>query len=121
MAAANLITPLVACLDPKMRFPIINGETGVTLRLARLGLSDKTLEEKVRGCINVIGQYGVTDAFALDTMDEDLIEKIKKSTSKTRSGTALGGDGTALKDLDDAERKALLDVRSVIYRRRHTP
>ena len=30
MAAANLITPLVACLDPKNTFPIINGEKGVT-------------------------------------------------------------------------------------------
>lgn len=28
MAASNLITPLVACLDPKRRFPIINGQAG---------------------------------------------------------------------------------------------
>jgi len=39
MAAANVITSLVACLDPRHRFPIINGEQGVTRRLSRLGLA----------------------------------------------------------------------------------
>ena len=42
MAASSLITPLVACLDPKMRFPVINGEAGVTRRLAKLDLSDRS-------------------------------------------------------------------------------
>lgn|SRR5579883_2859579 len=33
MAAANLLTPLIACLDPKRRFPVVNGEKGVRAEL----------------------------------------------------------------------------------------
>jgi hypothetical protein len=119
MAAANLVTTLVACLDPKRRFPIINGESGVTRRLARLELSNRSLEDKVRGFIGVIGQFGIEDAFALDVMDDDLIDKIKKRAPMAAKGVKIGGKGTKLPDLDDSEREAVLKSRTIRYRRRH--
>ncbi|MGI4826610.1 MAG: hypothetical protein ACRYFU_00205 [Janthinobacterium lividum] len=119
MAAAYHITPLVACLDPKRRFPIINGESGVTLRLKQLGLSGETLEDKVRGFVGIIGQLGVVDAFNLDTSNAEIIGKIQKRSRNLIRGVKFDGNGTALPDLDDAERTAVLNSGSIIYRRRH--
>lgn len=119
MSAANLITPLIACLDPQLRFPIVNGETGVTLRLAKLGFSNHSLEEQVRGFLGIIGRFGITDAFALDTMDDQLIDKITKRPSNETKGTKIDSKGTALPDLDDSEREAILKSQTLRYRRRH--
>jgi hypothetical protein len=55
MAAANVITSLAACLDPRHRFPIINGEQGVTRRLSKLGLASRKLTDQVAGFIGLIG------------------------------------------------------------------
>jgi hypothetical protein len=93
MAAANLITPLIACLDPKLRFPIVNGESGVKRRLAKLNLSNGSLEEKVRGLTGIIGQFGIIDAFALDVMSDEQIDKIKKRTPKPPKAGAAQSSG----------------------------
>ena len=119
MAAANLITPLVACLDPKLRFPIVNGESGVKRRLDKLGLSNGSLEEKVRGLTGLIGQFGIRDAFALDVMNDEQIDKIKKRRPQAPKAIAVGSKGTALPQFDDAERKAIVLARTLLYRRRH--
>ena len=119
MSAANLITPLIACLDPKLRFPIVNGETGVTLRLAKLGLSNHNLEEQVRGFLGIIGRFGIADAFALDTMDDELLDKITKRTGDETKGAPIPHKGAALHDLDDSEREAILKSQTLRYRRRH--
>jgi hypothetical protein len=119
MVAANLITPLVACLDPKNTFPIINGEKGVTLRLAKLNLVNQDLKDQVRGFIGLIGQFGIADAFALDTMTEDQIEKIKKRAAKHYKATGGGGKGSTLYEFDEAERKAVQESRTITYKQRH--
>jgi hypothetical protein len=119
MAAANLITPLIACLDPKLRFPIVNGESGVKRRLAKLNLSNGSLEEKVRGLTGIIGQFGIIDAFALDVMSDEQIDKIKKRTPKPPKAGAAQSSGTALPKYDEAERKAIVLARTLIYRQRH--
>jgi hypothetical protein len=119
MAAANLITPLIACLDPKRRFPIVNGESGVKRRLEKLGLSNGTLEEKVRGLTGLIGQFGILDAFALDVMSDEEIDRIKKRAPKPPRTGPVGSKGTALPQYDDAERKAIILGRTLVYRKRH--
>jgi hypothetical protein len=78
MAATKHLTSLMACLDPKNRFPILNGEAGVNQRPAKLGLKHVGLEEQVRGFIGLIGQFGLTDAFAVDAMTEAQMQKITK-------------------------------------------
>ncbi len=119
MAGANLITPLIACLDPKLRFPIVNGESGVKRRLEKLGLTNRSLEDKVRGLIGLIGQFGISDAFALDVMNDEQIDKITKHRPKAPKAAPLGSQGTALSHFDDAERKAILMTRTLLYRLRH--
>src|ERR1035441_9592212 len=119
MSASNLITPLVACLDPKRRFPIINGEKGVHHRLTKLGLVNHSLEDQVKGFIGLIGQFGLADAFAVDTMSEGQMDNIiKRAQMAPKTGSAIGGR-TTLPFLDEAERKALQESRTITYRRRH--
>lgn len=80
-SASDFITPLVACLDPKQRFPIINGQRGVKERLARLGLTVNCgLRDKTEGFIRLIDKSNFSDAFAMDTMHQDQIKKIRTST-----------------------------------------
>jgi hypothetical protein len=81
MVAANFVTPLVACLDPRYRFPIINGEEGVTRRLRKLGLMDRNLRDRVAGFIGLIGQFGLSDAFAVDTMTDKQVDRIRKQAA----------------------------------------
>ncbi len=119
MAGANLITPLIACLDPKLRFPIVNGEHGVKRRLDKLGLTNRSLADKVRGLIGLIGQFGIGDAFALDVMNDEQIDKITKRKPKAPKAAPVGSKGTTLSHFDDAERKAVLMARTLHYRKRH--
>ena len=119
MAALNLITPLVACLDPGRKFPIINGERGVNRKLMKLGLVHSKLEEQVMGFIGLIGKFGLGDAFAVDTMTEERMEKITRRSLRLSKPGAVIGKGKALPILDDAERKAVQKSGTIIYRRRH--
>ena len=119
MAGANLITPVIACLDPKRKFPIVNGEAGVKRRLDKLGLTNRSLEDKVRGLIGLIGQFGISDAFALDVMNDEQIDKITKHRPKAPKAGPVGSKGSALSHFDEAERKAVLMARTLLYRQRH--
>lgn len=77
------------------------------------------LENRVRGFIGLIGQFGLADAFVVDTMSVGLMDKItKRAQMAPKTGSAIGG-GTTLPELDEAERKALQDSRTITYRRRH--
>jgi hypothetical protein len=75
MPCFNLLTPMLACLDPRRRAPIINGRKEVLKRLGMLGLSSATLEERCVGLQGLIGQAGIGDAFALDTADDEAIRR----------------------------------------------
>jgi hypothetical protein len=119
MAGANLITPLIACLDPKLRFPIVNGEHGVKRRLEKLDLTNRSLEDKVRGLIGLIGQFGIGDAFALDVMNDEQIDKIAKHRPKAPKAAPVGSKGTELSHFDEAERKAILKGQELVCRQRH--
>jgi hypothetical protein len=118
-AAADFITPLVACIDPKRRFPMINGQIGVKQKLARLGLSNRSLREQANG---LIGLIGLRDAFAVDTMTEDEIRKITKCRNLPKPQTHFyinGAKGTPLPTFDDAERVAVQQSATITYRNRH--
>ncbi len=118
MAAGNLLTPLIACLDPKQRFPIVNGEKGVQAKLKKLRLAHHGLEDQVEGFVGLIGKFGIVDAFALDTASEDQFDRIaarqKKSTAKSSIGLSA-----PLHELDEDERKATQNAGETTYRNRH--
>jgi hypothetical protein len=88
LPAFNLLTPVLACLDPRGRAPIINSRQAVKRRLALLGLSSASLVQQYEGLKGLIGQAGIEDAFALDTADDDEIERaMKHSPAPTRRPT----------------------------------
>lgn len=74
---SNLLTPMLACLDPRGRTPIINGRKQWLLR--RLGLASATVAEQHDGLVNLIGQAGINDAFDLDVADEEQVEAALKA------------------------------------------
>jgi hypothetical protein len=119
MIAANMITPLVACLDPLYKFPIFNGEEGVTRRLRRLGLINRDLRDRLAGFIGLIGQFGLSDAFAVDTMTDEQIDKIKKEAVNASRVPVQAVNEAPLPPFDDAERQAVQKSQTITYRRRH--
>lgn len=119
MAASSHITPLVACLDPKRKFPIINGEDGVNQRLSSLHLMNSSLDDQVKGFIGLIGQFGLVDAFAVDTMTEDQMTQITQRAQNTHKPSNSIAKGTTLPVFDEAERKAVQDSKTIVYRKRH--
>ena len=67
VAAGILLTPLIACLDPRSRFPIINGREAVNSLLRKLRLDHNNLADRAKGLIGILAQK---DAFMLDVMSE---------------------------------------------------
>jgi len=114
----NLLSPLIACLDPKMRFPVVNGREGVTKLLRKLHLAYSTLDDQVKGLIGIIGQFGISDALMLDVLAEDLKE-ITIGETIVPSEAVVGPGSTSLPTYDEAERTAVLKSRTVMYRARH--
>jgi len=75
MRAEYLVTPVVFALDPRLRYPIINGAERVQVLLRRIGVADDSLEAKYRALVRLIGSGGVVDAADLDQLGlEERIE-----------------------------------------------
>jgi hypothetical protein len=66
MRPEYVMTPLVFSLDPRLRFPIVNGRDGVRKLLAREKVRKATLAQQVRAMTALIGTPGVRDAADLD-------------------------------------------------------
>lgn len=121
MPAASLITPMLACLDPRGRSPIINSRKDVQKRLQLLGLRHATVRDQFDGLVNLIGQAGIRDAFDLDTSNVDIAAKLKAST-RARADTPhtrLPGDARPLSERDDADVEFFRRSRSVTMQRVH--
>jgi hypothetical protein len=63
-----LVTPVCFALDPRLRFPIINGAERVQVILRRIGVVDSAATEKYRALVSLIGRGGVKDAADLDQL-----------------------------------------------------
>lgn len=66
MRPEYVMTPLVFCLDPRLRFPVVNGRDGVRKLLAKHKVKNATLVQQVRVMTALIGTPGVRDAADLD-------------------------------------------------------
>lgn len=86
MSCDNLLTPLMACLEPNRRAPIVNGRPEVRRHLSQLGLARKPLEEQCRELQRLIGHCGLEDAFAVDVADAETIKRafVAAKASETR-------------------------------------
>lgn len=92
LPAFNLLTPALACLDPRGRAPIINSRDRVRRRLRMLGLSSASLVQQCEGLRTLIGQAGIDDAFALDIADDEQIRKAIRGTARGPKPPPGNGD-----------------------------
>jgi hypothetical protein len=118
VGAAAALTPVVACLDPSSRFPIVNGRESVRDLLRALALSNGDLERQATGLINLIGQFGIEDAFMLDALAQEIAAHVPSSLA-TEEGTPGDEEGGDLPYLDEDERSATIKSQTIQYRNRH--
>jgi hypothetical protein len=68
LPASNMLMPLLSCLEPRGRLPVINGAPHVTKMLMRLGVSARTLAAQHLALVRLIDPTDPLrrDAFGLD-------------------------------------------------------
>lgn len=116
-----ILTPLIGCLDPGSRFPIINGREGVNRLLRALHLANRNLEDQVKGLINLIGQFGLSDSFMIDVLAADIVAVAPKVMVPPEPSIEACDSprGKSLPILDAAERRAVQKSATIVYRNRH--
>jgi hypothetical protein len=67
LPASSLLGPLVACLDPSSRFPILNNAKHVQEVLAALGVRTRDTVSRLAAMMKWINHAGIPDSFYLDT------------------------------------------------------
>ena len=98
----SLLTPLVACLDPRLRFPVVNKEGGVLELHKKLDISTSSLLDQFDSLIRLIGQYGITNSLMLDTVSYKLAHmKLPTETIETKPPPKPGGKPLGKKDDED--------------------
>lgn len=109
MRPEYLLTPIFACLDPRGRFPLINGNKGVQHVLSQLRVKTAPLERQYQTMLTMYGQGGVRDWADLDHVGRSgdlqyLIHlKGRAPTMKTLGMQSLVDTRLALKDASDLE------------------
>ena len=116
VAAGVLLTPLIACLDPKSRFPILNGREAVNSLLRKLRLDHSNLADRAKGLIGIVAQK---DAFMLDVMTEDVIKRVPLLKRLSKNTTRQKVHESPLRNYDEEERRAVLASKTATYRMRH--
>jgi hypothetical protein len=120
MEAVAAVTPVVAGLDRSCRFPIINGQASVQSLLHRLQLEYSGLESQVKGFINLIGQFGISDALMIDVLANKLTaHSWKLAVPGEQHDSVHDDEGSELQDFDEAERAATITSGTIQYRSRH--
>lgn len=117
--AGDVLTPLIAFLDPHVRFPVINGRKGVQALLRKLGLAGRNLKEQVRGMTGLIGRFGISDAFILDVLADEITKVAPRLNIPIAVKVVGPSSGSALPDFDTSEREYLRQADTIRYRQRH--
>jgi hypothetical protein len=78
MDSDSLLTPLLSCIDPLNKFPIVNKANHVKKLERLLQISNLSLREKVKELLILLNETKSPNAFYVDVLNEKLIsEKIK--------------------------------------------
>jgi hypothetical protein len=106
----NALTPIVACLDPQRRFPIMNDRTEALLRA--LGKTNDA--EGAMALARLIGQHGIRHSFDLDVYAASGKRRFPKAQrrKKVRAQRAVGWK-------DEEEGYATLSKKRIRVRRLH--
>lgn len=84
MRPEYFLTPAFFILDPEIKFPLINGNSGVKTLLDALNVKDSGLVEQYRAMVGLYGIGGIVDAADLDQVGRDLPDFL---TTQTRTAT----------------------------------
>jgi hypothetical protein len=76
-----LLTPVFFALDKRIRFPVMNGNEGVTALLKKLKVFGAPLDEQYLRMISLYGKGGIEDAADLDEVGGDLPEVVGVGTA----------------------------------------
>jgi len=75
--AADLVTPLIACLDSGNLFPIINGREAVRKLLRSMKVTGVGLASQVEHIVGLVGQFGISDAHMIDVCADEIADAFK--------------------------------------------
>lgn len=105
MSSECLLTPLFFSLDKRLRFPLINGNDGVTKILKKLTVYNKDLVTQFNAIVNLIGKGDIQTAIDIDCLSGDLPDfvsldgkepKRKRLTKKTDKELSLKDENDVL-------------------------
>jgi len=122
MRPEYFLTPALFILDPKIRFPLINGNEKLQNLLKALNVADSDLTSQYRAMVSLYGKLGIKDAADLDQVRGDLPDFLtmngRKATKKLlkRKNTATNRK-LPLKDETDVE--AIRKAGTITHRRLH--
>ena len=122
MRPEYFLTPAFFMLDPKIQFPLINGNEWVQNLLNALNVADSDLASQYRAMVGLYGKGGIRDAADLDQVGRDLPDFLntnKQTATKKlleRKNTTPDGE-LPLKDEADVE--AIRKAGNVTHRRVH--
>lgn len=114
--AAGLLTPVVFALDPRFRFPMINGNPGVLKLLKQAGVSGSGLVEQHDTMVAMLGRRGIKDAGDLDLFGQNLLE-IQAGSSAVL--TKKPEHGPSLKVKDDRDVEVIANAQKIERKRLH--
>jgi len=114
--AAGLLTPVVFALDPRFRFPMINGNPGVRKLLKQAGVSGSGLIEQHDMMVAMLGRRGIKDAGDLDLYGQKLLEI---QTGSSAVLTKKLEQGSSLKVKDDRDVEVIAKARTIERKRLH--
>jgi hypothetical protein len=97
-----LLTPVCFCLDPRLRFPIINGSENVKILLQGFQVLNSELVDKYSALVTLLGQPGIKDAADLDQIRSWNISAVTALKKQFRLAIPKSKD-LALKDEEDYE------------------
>lgn len=126
MPAGALLTPLLFSLDPRIRFPVVNGRKPIQQFLKARKLHKQSLAAQHDALVGLIGENGWKDAADVDSaMNEEadirIITGANQVATVVKVNQPLEKKATAGKDLsvkDDADQTAIASELSDVVKRR---
>lgn len=108
MRPEYLLTPVCFALDPRLRFPIINGAPRVRSLLRRVGATDDSIAAQIQALVSLIGRDGIQDAADLDQLGLAELVDIGGTPGESPRGLLRPvpeeGDTLPLKDEEEVRR-----------------
>ena len=121
MRPEYFLTPVFFMLDPKIKFPIINGNKWVRALLSRLEVDGTDLASQYKAMVALYGQQGIEDAADLDQLGRDLPDFLdlpqRKATKQLLQRRGENERDLTLKD--ESDYVAALEATTAAHRKIH--